>query len=247
MSKTKNVVIDQQNKERENNQSINPIQRDQRRLSIETLTALNRAAYDAMKEIQGDRTTAQVVSESELYCDLMQMSLLGYNRWLDYERKKQQYRDMNLHDLLKELYLRMQMFHHYQECKGRELPGITARMEQNGVFALMLGECAVNLEHRFIDPHAEHYDHQREGTLFCIGLNLSLLESEDPEDPESHLSDEYDEFLTFCCEFDGDDGDKECRDVYPCEYSHEEVIRSILAQLDQIGEMNNENINNENK
>lgn len=233
MNKTKNQVIDQQNENNENkNQSINPRQRDQRRLSIETLTALNRAAHDAMKEIQGDRTTAEAVSDSELYCDLMQISLLGYNRWLDYERKKQQYRDMKMDDLLKALYQRMQMYHHYQECKGRELPGITCRMEQNGVFALVLGECAINLEHTFEDDLHDNV----EGRLFCIGLNLPLLETEDPENPESHLSGEYDEFLSFCCEFDAD---KEYRDVYPSEYSHEAAIRSILAQLDQIGELAN--------
>lgn len=234
MSKTKNMVIDQLNENNENkNQSINPRQRDQRRLSIETLTALNLAAIAAMKEIQGDRTTAEVVGDSELYCELMQMSLLGYNRWLDYERKKQQYRDMKMNDLLKELYQRMQMYHHYQECKGRELTGITCRMEQNGVFALVLGECALNLELTFEDDLHDN----SEGRLFCIGLNLPLLETEDPENPESHLSGEYDEFLSFCCEFDAD---KEYRDVYPSEYSHERAIRSILAQLDQIGELANE-------
>lgn len=231
MSKTKNQVIDQQNENK--NQSINPRQRDQRRLSIETLTALNHAAIDAMKEIRGDRTTAEAACDSELYCDLMQMSLLGHNRWLDYERKKQQYRDMNIHDLLRELYQRMQMYYHYQECKGRELPGIQCRMEQNGVFALVLGECALNLEHTFEDDLHDN----SEGRLFCIGLNLPLLETEDPENPESHLSGEYDEFLSFCCEFDAD---KEFRDVYPSEYSHEAAIRSILAQLDQIAELTNE-------
>lgn len=234
MSKIKNQVIDQQNENNENkNQSINPRQRDQRRLSIETLTALNHAAIDAMKEIQGDRTTAEAACDSELYCDLMQVSLLGHNRWLDYERKKQQYYKMELHDLLKALYQRMQMYYHYQECKGRELTGITCRMEQSGVFALVLGECALNLEHTFEDDLHDN----SEGRLFCIGLNLPLLETEDPENPESHLSGEYDEFLSFCCEFDDD---KECRDVYPSEYSHEAAIRSILAQLDQIGELANE-------
>jgi len=234
MSKTKNQVIDQQNENK--NQSINPRQRDQRRLSIETLTALNTAAHAAMKEIQGDRTTAEVVGDSELYCDLMQISLLGYNRWLDYERKQQQYRDMDMDALLKELYQRMQMYHHYQECKGRELPGIQCRMEKNGVFALVLGECALNLEHTFEDDSTTS---GKEGRLFCIGLNIPLLDSVDPEDPQSHLYGEYDEFLSFCCEFtDGDD--RECRDVYPSEYSHERVIRSILAQLDQIGELANE-------
>lgn len=234
MSNTKNMVIDQQNENK--NHSINPRRRDQRRLSIETLTALSSAAIDAMKEIQGDRTMAEAACDSELYCDLMQMSLLGYNRWLDYERKKQQYRDMKMNDLLRELYLRMQMYYNYQECKGRELPGITCRMEQNGVFTLVLGECALNLEHTFEDPDAEHHDHQREGRLFCIGLNLPLLETEDPENPESHLYGEYDEFLSFCCEFDAD---KEFRDVYHCVYSHERAIRSILAQLDQIAELAN--------
>ena len=237
MSKTNNQVIDQQNENNENkNQSINPRQRDQRRLSIETLTALNLAVNAAMKEIRGDRTTAEAACDSELYCDLMQMSLLGYNRWLDYERKKQQYRDMEMDELLKELYQRMQLYYHWQEAEGRRVPGITCRMEQNGVFALVLGECALNLEHTFEDPDAD-YDHQREGRLFCIGLNLPLLETEDPENPESHLSGEYDEFLSFCCEFTDD---KEFRDVYPSEYSHERAIRSILAQLDQIGEMASE-------
>jgi len=235
MSKAKNQVIDQQNENKK--QSISPRQRDQRRLSIETLTALNHAAIDAMKEIRGDRTTAEAACDSELYGDLMMMLMLGRNRWLDYERKKQQYRDMNMDSLLRELYRRMQMYYHYQECKGCELSGITARMDQNGVFALMLGECALNLEHTFEDPDAEHHDHQREGRLFCIGLNLPLLEAEDPENPESHLSGEYDEFLSFCCEFDAD---KEFRDVYPSEHSHEAAIRSILAQLDQIGELANE-------
>lgn len=235
MSKTKNQVIDQQDENM--NQSVNPRLQDMRRLSIETLKALNCAAHNAMNEIQGDRTPGQAVSDSELYCDLFQMSLLGYNRWLDYERKKQQYRKMKLHDLLKELYQRMQMYYHWQEAEGREIPGIQCRMDQNGVFALVLGECALNLEHTFIDPGADLYDHQRKGKLFCIGLNLPLLENEDPENPDSHLSDEYDEFLNFCCDFyDG----KEYRDVYPCEYSHEEVIRSILAQLDQIGELASE-------
>ena len=186
MSKTKNMVIDQLNEQNENkNQSVNPRLQDMRRLSIETLTALNCAAYDAMKEIQGDRTREQVVRESELYCDLMAASLLGYNRWLDYQRKKQEYRDMSLHELMKTLYQRMHMYYHYQECKGRELPGIQCRMEQSGVFALVLGECAINLEHTFEDPYAEHCDHQREGRLFCIGLNLPLLETEDPENPEN--------------------------------------------------------------
>ena len=228
MSKIKNQVIDQQNENK--NQSINPRQRDQRRLSIETLTALNHAAIDAMKEIRGDRTTAEAACDSELYCELMQVSLLGHNRWLDYERKKQQYYKMELHDLLKALYQRMQLYYHWQEAEGRELPGITCRMEQNGVFALVLGECALNLEHTFEDDLHDN----SEGRLFCIGLNLPLLETEDPENPESHLSGEYDEFLSFCCEFDAD---KEFRDVYPSEYSHEQAIRSILAQLDQIAEL----------
>lgn len=56
-----------------------------------------------------------------------------------------------------------------------------------------------------------------------------------PESEDSHLWDEYDEFLTFCCEFPDD---KECRDIYPCEYSHEVAIRDTLAQLDVISNMN---------
>ena len=235
MSKTKNVVIDDQNK-----QNVTNYYQDVNRMTMETLSKLNTAAYHAMKEVQGDRTLSDVVLQSDLYGDLWKVSCVGHDRFVATERRKMEYRNHSLHDLLKELYQRMKMFHHYAVAKGAELPGIKWHIESNGFFAIDLRDCALNMEHSFEDPHAEHHDRQKEGRLFCIGLNLPLLDSEDPESEDSHLWDEYDEFLTFCCEFPDD---KECRDIYPCEYSHERAIRDTLAQLDVIKSMNEQNQN----
>lgn len=246
MSKTKNQVIDQMN---ENNNQVNNRQQDVNRMTMETISRLTSAAYQAMKEVQGDRTQSDVVLQSEVYGDLWNVSVLGYNRFLQTERKNMEYRKHSLHDLLKELYQRMQMFYHYAVAEGADLPGIKWSMEQGKYerptiepqqadgeyFVLHLGECALNLEHSFIDPNDIICDRPTEGRLIAIRLNLGLLQEEDPEVGESHLWDEYDEFLDFQTEFDDE---KDIRNVYPCEYSHERAIRDTLAQLDVIKNMN---------
>ena len=150
MSKTKDMVIDDQNKRNERKADVN-------RLSMETLSELHTAAYHAMKEVQGDRTLGEAVVQSDVYCDLYNITALGYDRFLATERMKMQYRKMELHDLLKELYHRMKMFHHYGVIEGAGLPGIHWHMESNGVFAIDLKDCALNMEHSFDDPHADHH------------------------------------------------------------------------------------------
>lgn len=213
--------------------------KDFNRLSIETLHNLLQAVITAEKELQGDETFEQAVGHSGLFCDLVPIQLMAFENMK--KRRSMKYCKMQMHDLLRELYQRMQMFHHYSECKGRELPGISHRMEDNGVFTIILNECALNLEHSFKDHHAEYYDKTRDGKLFCIGLNLPLLEKEDPESKDSHLYGEYDEFLNFCCLFDDDN---EYRDIYPGEDDHATAIRDILAGLDAIAEMKIAEMNN---
>lgn len=218
------------------------IMQDINRMSFETLRKLNNTAVDAGNEIRGTLTLEEAVLQSELYGKLFEISMIGNNRLIDTYMKEEKYWKMELHELLKELYGRMKMFHHYAVAKGAELPGIAWSIENNGVFAINLRECALNMEYSFEDPDAELNDKSRDGILFCIGLNVPLLETEDPEADESHLWGEYDEFLNFCCVFRDD---KEYRDIYPCEPSHKQAIRFILAQLDLIADMNKINPSNE--
>ena len=201
------------------------------RLSIETVKNLSQALSKATKEVQGDQTTSAMVASSQLYCDMMPLQVTIGNLWLWREKHSDKYRKMEWMELLKELYLRLQMLYNYGECKGRELPGIAWHMEPTGVFAITLKDCTINMEYDVRDEPTDMLCH-----LFCISLNLPLLEREDPEDPESHLAGEYDEFVTFTCEFDNL---KEIRDVYPSHYTFTEAMRNILGSLDIISERNN--------
>lgn len=233
MSKTKNVVIDDQNKKNEEAQA-NSQSKDFNRLSGEAIGKLCDATHDAMKELQGDNSVSDAVCNSELYCSLFPLSVMACNHYFKREKAKLSYLKMEMGELLKELYLRMQMYYNYGECKGRDLPGIAWHMEPTGVFAITLRDCAVNMEQPFKE---ESWD--RPARLFAIGLNLTLLESEDPEDEGSHLAGEYDEFVTFTCEVrDPGTGESECRDIYPSpNHCNEEAIRSILGSLDLISKM----------
>lgn len=227
MSKTKNVVIDDQNAKREEHDRR---VRDMYRLSIETVKNLSQALHDATKEVQGDQTTEEVVLDSPLYCDMLPLQLSIGNLWLWREKHRDKYSKMCMGELLKELYLRMQMYYNYGECKGRELPGIAWSMEKNGTFCLTLRDCMVNMEHPFQEEPQD-----RLATLFAVGLNLTLLESENPEDEGSHLYGEYDEFVSFCCELRDE---KEIRDIYPTDtYVNEQAVRNILGSLDLISKM----------
>ena len=156
------------------------------------------------------------------------------------EKHSDKYRKMCMGDLLKELFLRMQVYYNYGECKGRELPGIAWSIDKNDVFCLTLRDCYVNMEHPFQEEPQD-----RPATLFAIGLNLTLLESEDPVDAGSHLYGEYDEFVSFCCEERDPMTDKvEVRDIYPSDnYMNEQAIRNILGSLDLISERNNKTTN----
>ena len=207
------------------------------RMSIETVKNLSCALNDAIKDVQRDRTTEKMVMSSELYGDMLPLQLSVSNLWIWREKFNDKYIRMEMPELLKELYLRLQMLYHYGECKGSELQGIAWSMEPNGVFCLTLRDCLVNMEHTFKEVCPD-----REGRLFAVGLNLPLLEREDPESQDSHLCGEYDEFVSFCCEFKTSKG-TEIKDVYPDKnYTNEQAIRNILGSLDLISDREKENI-----
>ena len=217
------------------NQDIKDEQRvrDMYRLSIETVKDLSQALCAATGEVRRDRTTSEAVAGCPLYCDMLPLQVSVGNLWLWREKHNDKYGRMEMMELLKELYLRLQMLYNYGACKGRALPGIAWQMVETGMFAVTLKDCAVNMEHTFQEECKD-----RKGLLFAVGLNLPLLESEDPEDQESHLCGEYDEFVTFATEFKGYG---EVKDVYPsANYTNEQAVRNILGSLDLISEMNNE-------
>lgn len=237
MNETKDVVIDDQNK----NEVPKMTMADFNCLSIETNNNLCFAANRAILEIQGDGSFEQAIN-NELFCHLWPIQVFATGRMVKHDRKKLEYEKTDrLIELQKMLHQRLYMLYHYGECKGRELPGIKWHMEKNGVFAIDLKECALNLEHSIKDDKGE-------GTAITVWLNLPLLEKEDPEDDNSHLAGEYDEFVGFCCQMTDDRGNNpEYRDVYlDCHnWQHKELIRDTLAGLDMIGDMMNEQ--NENK
>ena len=227
MNKTKSVVTDDQNERRENAERV----RDLYRLSIETIKKLSWALSEATKEVQGERTISDAVTDCPLYGEMLPLQLSVSNLWLWREKHNDKYRKMEWMELLKELYLRMQMLYKYGYIDNGNLTGIAWSIDKDGVFCLNLGDCMVNMEYDVMDEGPENVLCR----LFAIGLNMPLLEREDPEDPESHLAGEYDEFVTFTCEFD-ELG--EYRDVYPSHYTFNEAMRNILGSLDIISERN---------
>ena len=223
MSKTKNVVIDDQNANRDETKKR---VLDLYRLSIGTIKKLSSALSDATKEVQGERTMSEAVTDCPLYGEMLPMELSIGNMLLFRAKHIDKYRKMEWMELLKELYLRMQNFYKYGYVDNGNLPGIAWSIDKNGVFCLTLRDCMVNMEY---DVKDENFPDDEPCRLFAIGLNMPLLEREDPEDPESHLAGEYDEFVTFTCEFD-ELG--EYRDVYPSHYTFTEAMRNILGSLD---------------
>lgn len=206
------------------------------RLSIETVKNLSQALSKATKEVQGDQTMSEMMASSQLYCDILPLHVTIGSLWMWRGKHNDKYRKMEWMELLKELYLRMQNFYKYGYVDNGNLTGIAWSIDKNGVFCLELRDCMVNMEHPFQEERLDKL-----ATLFAIGLNMPLLESEDPEVEGSHLYGEYDEFVSFCCEERDPMTDKvEVRDIYPTDNNiNEQAIRNILGSLDIISERNN--------
>ena len=233
MSKTKNVVIDDLNKRNEENETVQK-SHDYLRLSRQTLDNLSSALYYATNELKGDGSISDAMCNSPLYGELLQTEMMASLVSMARMKAELKYDKMEWMELLKELYLQLQMFYKYGYVDNGDLKGIAWHMEPNGVFCLTLKDCAINMEY---DVEEEHCPDDVRCRLFAVALNLPLLEREDPESEESHLCGEFDEFVTFTCQFK-ESG--ECRDVYPSHYTFTQAMRNILGSLDLISEMNNE-------
>ena len=190
-------------------------------LSIETVSKLFSTLTAALKELQGGDTLANAV-RNKLFCAMWELQAKSCNRVMEHDRKKAKYEKMDGRELFRELYLRMKNLHHFK--------GLSWHVEENGRFGLMLGDCALNLEHSISDMRR---DGCPEGTLFCIGYDPYI----DCEDRDSALFGRYENALNFCCSFK--DGDaEETRDVtFFDRYPHREMLRDVLAGIDMIGDM----------
>lgn len=248
MSKTKSVVIDDQNQKNEaaaSKQQVNNRRRDINRLTKETNDQLFDALTKAMSQVQGDRKTGEAICDSELYCDMWALQSAAFARVVKHNRKLQQYEDMETGELLHQLYQRLQTLHHYGACKGRELKGISWT-EDNGIFVLQLRDCAINMEHTITDearlPGWNDSITKLEGTLYAIGYDPDI----DCDAPDGYCYQHYEEALNFLCELNIHEPDNtEHRDViiYHRSWQHREVLRDTLASLDLIADMANENNN----
>lgn len=225
------------------------IVQDVHRLTIETCRILANAFCAAEKELQGDKELTDIITESKMFCDCFTLNTVLTNRLLSTASARLPYHKMKYGELLKELYQRMQTYHHYGACHGRELSGISWK-EENERFVLRLGECALNMEHSILDEKEFNKDTLMDCTkekreyrarLFAIGFDPDV----DCESGER--AGHYEDALNFCAEFKDEDGNVECRDVQLVNvWHHSDLLCDILAQLDMIGEIANKNINNKN-
>jgi len=208
-------------------------QKDFNRLSIEANNKLLGAVCDAMKELQGEQRFTDAVIENDLLAHLLPVQIMGGRRLAEHDRAKMKYEHMSLNELLAALYSVMQTYHHYGACKGRELKGLCWRIDDHDVFAIILKDCALNMEHSITD---EDHDTFPKGRLFCIGYDPDI----DCNDPGGEFYGHYEESLSFCAEFKDEDDSVECRDVALCNvWHHKELLRDLLAELDVIADMAN--------
>lgn len=222
---------------------------DVNRLTVETCRILANAFCAAEKELQGDKKFTDIITESKMFCDCFSLNMVLTNRLLSTAKARQPYHKMKYGELLKELYQRMQTYHHYGACHGRELPGISWK-EENELFVLSLGECVLNMEHSIFDEKTFNRDSLMDCTkgtgeyiarLFAIGFDP------DVNCESGERAGHYEDALNFCAEFKDEDGNVECRDVQLVNvWHHSNLLRDILAQFDMIDEMANKNINNKN-
>ena len=214
-------------------------QKDFNRLTIEANNKLLDAVCGAMKELQGEQRFADAVVENDLLAQLVPVQIMGGERLLEHDRAKLKYEHMSLNELLAALYNIMQTYHHYGACKGRELKGLCWRIDDHDVFAIILKDCALNMEHSITDearlnPEYNGTIDELEGRLFCIGYDPDI----DCNDPDGEFYGHYDEPLSFCAEFKDEDDNVECRDVTICNVlNHRELLRDLLAELDVIADM----------
>lgn len=206
------------------------------RLTIETANQMFQAATDALNQMQGDNKFGDMVLNSKAFCDTLPVQHLAWQRVAEHEAKKTAYDNLYMGDLHKLLYDKLLDIYHRAACKEQKVPGISWGLEPNGVFAVDLGECAVNMEHS-VSKDGKH------GTAFTVWLQAPVNANEDPRREDSECYNNYGPFVGYSCEWKNSDGSKDYHDydVSVIDISdinaYEALLRDTLADFDVIADM----------
>lgn len=81
MSKTKNVVIDQQNKQKQENDFIKAVLEMQEHVSLETLDRLHTACHDAIAELQGDMRLTEAAGRYAILSHILTVEMVAFKAY----------------------------------------------------------------------------------------------------------------------------------------------------------------------
>ncbi len=192
--------------------------------------------YDAIK---GNKSFEEAWND-ELFRSVYRLMRESTVRSADHGVKTFAYDKMNMGQLLGKLFDRLSMFYNCGYADGAELPGIAWSMESNGIFAITLKDCAVNMEHSVEIPSEDSaYIHDR-GMVFNVWLDVPDMEDDDPSDAEGRAYGNGYKYVGFTAQFGY--GDKaQYKDVTfePTDSidNHKKLVIDILADFDMIDEM----------
>lgn len=189
-------------------------------------------------QIRGDKPMREAIMGSQLYCNVYQLMMGMTARAMEHDRKSIAYDNYSMEDLMSNLYSSLSLFYNYGCAKGRETPGIEWEMI-NGNFTLLLGKCWINMEHSVTITERDKYgcEMTKKGIVVGVWLDVVDLDNDNPEsyDPYKLPASKY---VGFTVDFGERYGGREdvTFEAGDDDYSHREFIKSILADLDVIGE-----------
>ena len=208
---------------------------DINRISTENCKKASNVLSDICKQIKGERSFAEAIKESGLYCDAYNLMMTVTARAIKHDRREMAYDDeSNMEELLRQLFDRLYFFYHNGAAKGRDLPGIDWTMD-NGTFVVRLSTCALNMEHsvEVTESTGTGFSITKRGKVFNLWLDIPDME-DDPDGVDNGYK-----YVGFSADFMPIDGG--CEDVTFApddqDFKHLTLVRSILADFDMIGDM----------
>lgn len=214
---------------------------DLNRISTENCKKASNLLNDICKQIQGDKTFAEVIKDSDLYCDTDKLLMATTARAIMHDRKELAYDDEhNMEELLRQLFDRMFFYYHNGAAKGCDLPGIDWTMDK-GTFVVRLSTCAINMEHsvEVTESTGAGFSVTKRGKVFNLWLDIPDME-DDPDGVDHGYK-----YVGFSADFIPTDGG--CEDVTFAtddqDFKHLTLVRSILADFDMIDDMIQEEVN----
>ena len=81
MSKTKNVVIDQQNQQKQENDFLRAVNDLQEHLSLQTLDRLHTACHEAIAELQGDLRLPEAAGRYAILSHILTVEMVAFKAY----------------------------------------------------------------------------------------------------------------------------------------------------------------------